>query len=329
MVGRRAIVHARMRMSALRMPASPRLARHRLVALPALHGLRGALRSADPAARPRRLRRRPGLLSTPIPESAAQARDSSSGAGRAAGWTGSVRWRRWAAPRYYIVENPRLTTRMAMVDDPARSDVVVGRRLHRAPARGLPPPHRAGPGRPGAGLRGLRLRRSLAAGFSLSRRRGRPEAHRPADADDRRHLRHPHPGVGDVHLSLRRLRGRHVARRPPALLHGRRPRRGRGDARRRRQGGRHLQRPLRDRQRQRHRQRGDHRRLHDPAHDPGRLPAALRGGRGGVRVHGRPAHPAGHGRGRLHHGRDARRVVRRRSPSPPPFPACSTSWPSG
>jgi TRAP transporter 4TM/12TM fusion protein len=66
-----------------------------------------------------------GFLSTPIPESAAQARKLR-----------LARPRRWldaffalaalGCAVYYIVENPRLATRMALVDDPARSDVVVG-----------------------------------------------------------------------------------------------------------------------------------------------------------------------------------------------------------
>src|SRR5207342_1881481 len=66
-----------------------------------------------------------GFISTPIPESAAQADELRRRVPH--------RWRdglcalaALGCAAYYVVENPRLTTRMAMVDDPARSDVVVG-----------------------------------------------------------------------------------------------------------------------------------------------------------------------------------------------------------
>ena len=66
-----------------------------------------------------------GFLSTPIPESAAQAERLSQQSPRR--WLdGFLALAALGCAVYYIVENPRLTTRMAMVDDPARSDVVVG-----------------------------------------------------------------------------------------------------------------------------------------------------------------------------------------------------------
>jgi TRAP transporter 4TM/12TM fusion protein len=66
-----------------------------------------------------------GFISTPIPESAAQA--EALGRRTPRRWLDGV----WAlaalgCAAYYVVENPRLVTRMAMVDDPAPSDVVVG-----------------------------------------------------------------------------------------------------------------------------------------------------------------------------------------------------------
>ena len=66
-----------------------------------------------------------GFLTTPIPESAAQAeklnrRRSHRGLDAACA-LGAL-----ACGAYYIVENHRLTTRMAMVDDPALRDVVIG-----------------------------------------------------------------------------------------------------------------------------------------------------------------------------------------------------------
>ena len=66
-----------------------------------------------------------GFLSTPIPESAAQAEKLKER--RPHRWIdGIAALAALGCAVYYIVENPRLTTRMAMVDDPARSDVVVG-----------------------------------------------------------------------------------------------------------------------------------------------------------------------------------------------------------
>jgi TRAP transporter 4TM/12TM fusion protein len=66
-----------------------------------------------------------GFLTTPIPESAAQAETLRRR--RPHRWPdGLLALAALACAAYYIVENPRLTTRMAMVDDPARSDVVVG-----------------------------------------------------------------------------------------------------------------------------------------------------------------------------------------------------------
>ena len=66
-----------------------------------------------------------GFLSTPIPESAAQAEKLKER--RPHRWIdGILALAALGCAVYYIVQNPRLTTRMAMVDDPARSDVVVG-----------------------------------------------------------------------------------------------------------------------------------------------------------------------------------------------------------
>jgi TRAP transporter 4TM/12TM fusion protein len=66
-----------------------------------------------------------GFLTAPIPESAAQAEKL--GRRRPHRWVDGVcALAALACAVYYVVENPRLTTRMAMVDDPARSDVVVG-----------------------------------------------------------------------------------------------------------------------------------------------------------------------------------------------------------
>ncbi|MGH7332822.1 MAG: hypothetical protein ACREKS_08780, partial [Candidatus Rokuibacteriota bacterium] len=65
-----------------------------------------------------------GFLSTPIPESAVQADKRKER--RPHRWIdGILALAALGCALYYIVENPRLTTRMAMVDDPARSDVVV------------------------------------------------------------------------------------------------------------------------------------------------------------------------------------------------------------
>ena len=66
-----------------------------------------------------------GFISMPIPESAAQAEELKRR--RPHRWLdGLCALAALGCAVYYIVENPRLTTRMAMVDDPARSDVVVG-----------------------------------------------------------------------------------------------------------------------------------------------------------------------------------------------------------
>ncbi len=59
------------------------------------------------------------------------------------------------------------------------------------------------------------------------------------------------------------------------------------------------------------RQRGGQRPVHHPADETLRLPLGLRWRRGGDLVDGRADHAAGHGRGRLHHGRDAERALRR------------------
>ena len=120
----------------------------------------------------------------------------------------------------------------------------------------------------------------------------------------------PDAGLGHVHLPVRGLRQRDVPRGPAALLHRRRPRGGRRQPGRRGEGRGDLERAVRDGQRQRDRQRGHHRRLHHPADEARRLPAGVRRRGRGVRVDGRPAHPARHGRGRLHHGRDAAGPVR-------------------
>jgi TRAP transporter 4TM/12TM fusion protein len=66
-----------------------------------------------------------GFLTAPIPESAAQAEKL--GQRRPHRWLdGACALAALGCAAYYVVENPRLTARMAMVDDPARSDVVVG-----------------------------------------------------------------------------------------------------------------------------------------------------------------------------------------------------------
>src|SRR5262245_18310395 len=66
-----------------------------------------------------------GFMTVPIPESAAQA--AKLGRSRAHRWLDAAfALAALACAAYYVVENPRLATRMAMVDDPARADVVVG-----------------------------------------------------------------------------------------------------------------------------------------------------------------------------------------------------------
>ena len=59
------------------------------------------------------------------------------------------------------------------------------------------------------------------------------------------------------------------------------------------------------------RQRRGERPVHHPADEALRLQAGLRRRRRGDVVDGRPDHAAGHGRGRLHHGRDAEHPLRR------------------
>ena len=59
------------------------------------------------------------------------------------------------------------------------------------------------------------------------------------------------------------------------------------------------------------RQRRLHRAVHHPADEALRLSPGVRGRRRGDGLHGRADHAAGDGRGRLHHGRDARRRLRR------------------
>ena len=66
-----------------------------------------------------------GFLTTPIPESAAQAETLKRRPRH--GWLdGMLALAALGCAVYYVVENQRLTTRMAMVDDPGRGDVVVG-----------------------------------------------------------------------------------------------------------------------------------------------------------------------------------------------------------
>ena len=86
---------------------------------------------------------------------------------------------------------------------------------------------------------------------------------------------------------------------------------GRPRARRPGQGRRDLVRPDGHDQRLRHRQRRDRRPIHDPADEALRLPAVFRRRGRGDRLDGRPDHAAGDGRGRLHHGRDHQRPLRR------------------
>ncbi len=154
-----------------------------------------------------------GFLTEPTP-------DSSEAAARLA----SQRPRRWLdgglallallCAAHYVWHNERLASRMAMVDDPGARGCRRRRALHRAAAGGVSPPHRPGPRHPGARLRGVRVRWPLAARLRRPRRRDVPQADRPADADDPGDLRHPHAGLGHVHLPVRGLRQRDVPRRP-------------------------------------------------------------------------------------------------------------------
>jgi TRAP transporter 4TM/12TM fusion protein len=66
-----------------------------------------------------------GFLTTPIPESAAQAEKLRRRRSHR-GLNGTCALGALACGGYYIVENHRLTSRMAMVDDPAPRDVVIG-----------------------------------------------------------------------------------------------------------------------------------------------------------------------------------------------------------
>jgi len=66
-----------------------------------------------------------GFLATPIPESAAQA-EKLRAHPRHRWLDGFCALVALACGAYYIAENDRLTTRMAMVDDPATTDVIIG-----------------------------------------------------------------------------------------------------------------------------------------------------------------------------------------------------------
>src|SRR5712692_6881910 len=211
---------------------------------------------------------------------------------------------------HFVWHNERLASRMAMVDDPGRLDVVVGvlftallleaSRRHIGPALvvlalAFVAYAFAGPWLPGFVGHGGETFLKLVDQQTLI---------------TQGIFRDPHAGLGHVHLPVRRLRQRDVPRRPAALLHRRRPRGGRRQPGRRGKGRGDRERAVRDGQRQRDRQRGHHGSLHHPADEARRLPAGVRRRGGGVRVDGRPAHPARHGGGRLHHGRDAAGVVR-------------------
>ncbi len=96
------------------------------------------------------------------------------------------------------------------------------------------------------------------------------------------------------------------------------------------QGRGHLVRPDGHHQRQRDRQRRHHRPVHDPADEAVRLSWLLRRRGRGDSQHGRPDHAAGDGCGRLHHGRDDRRPLRRDlQGGDPPGPALFRARPSG
>ena len=188
-----------------------------MVGLPALHGLRGDVRPADPAAGARRLRRRArfshrsdrGLPGGRATAAAALARRRAGSAGAA------VRCPLRLAQR--APGQPHGDGRRSAADRCRRRRAVRG-----AAARRRLASHRPRARRDGAGVHRVCLRRAATAGLSLSRRRVGAEPDRSADADDAGRVRHPDARVGNVHLPVRRVRQRDVVRRPPALLHRRR-----------------------------------------------------------------------------------------------------------
>ena len=195
----------------------------RVVAVPALHGAGGAVRSADPAARARGLRGGAGISH--------------------AAAAGLPRGGRALADRRPLTRPPRARRRLRAAGAgvrralrrpqpaagqphgdgrrPADDGRGGGRALHGAAPGGLAPSHRQLARRARAGVHRLRVRRALAAGVPQARGRDVPGRGRSPDADHGRHLRHPDPGVGHLHLPVRDLRRRHVPRGPPASLHRR------------------------------------------------------------------------------------------------------------
>ncbi len=137
---------------------------------------------------------------------------------------------------------------------------------------------------------------------------------RPHDLRDRGRLRHPDLRLVHVHLPLHPVRLVPRARGHDPALHRRRHGHVRRQAGRRRQGRGRLLGADGDDLGLGRGQRRDHRTVHDPADEALRLPAGLRGRRRIHRLDGRAADAAGDGRGRLHHGRDARHPLRRRGP---------------
>ena len=104
-----------------------------------------------------------GFLTEPTPDSP-EAGGPAGARGRPRRWLdGALALLALLCAAHFVWHNERLATRMAMVDDPERLDVVVGVLFTAAAAGGRAAPHRSVAGRAGPGLRGLRLRRPLAA----------------------------------------------------------------------------------------------------------------------------------------------------------------------
>ena len=142
---------------------------------------------------------------------------------------------------------------------------------------------------------------------------GRPRAsrlwlrsgHRPARLRHRRHLRHAGLRVVELHLPVHPVRLLSGTCRHDQALHRRLARHGRPYQGRPGQGRGRLVRLHGHDLRLRRRQCRHHRPVHHPADEALRLQARLCRRRRGSVLDGRADHAAGHGRGRLHHGRDA------------------------
>ena len=200
--------------------------------------------------------------------------------------------------------------RDALLHGPEHGGPAGGRLRHPAGA-GIRAAHgRAGHADDRRGVHRLLLRRPVPAGHPV------PPRHRPRPGAggavrQQRAARHHRAGQRHLHHHVRGVRDLPAELQGGGLLQRLRPCPGRAAARRAGQGDGGVRHPVRHHLGLLGRQRRRLGQLHHPDDAPGRLRPRHRRRRRGHQLHGRAAHAAGHGRRRLHHGRGARRRLRR------------------